>query len=563
MATERRTPRQEKTDSGIYLGKVVNYLDTRFMGGLEVELLKRKSASNTSQRIQCKYASPFYGVTPYSGLSNSNDYANTQKSYGMWMVPPDIGTLVLVFMPEGDSANAFWMGCIPEPGMNFMTPGYASTEYSDGGLFPVGEYNKRTETAAQSDSTRYIKPVNPEAKRRLLNAGLDKDWARGTNTSSPRREVPSNVFGISTPGPVDKAGPKHRVGSPGLEINAPYNRLGGSSFVMDDGDMNLLRKRLAKDDKPEYVQPESGDRSGDPTIPANELIRIQTRSGHQILLHNSEDLIYISHGSGKSWIEMTANGKIDIYSEDSISIRSDNDLNLSAGRSVNIEAETGNINLHAKKDIRMQADENYVLRASQNGTLVFGGKVSVDVSGNYNERVGGRYDQLIEQQSAIKVNGFFDLTSEADTNITSLAGVNIKSDDSTRLTVGRRLDMSATAAVNIKSSGTSRISAASPLDLKSGIAVSLDAPRLNQNEGAAQDANPADATVAQQPQEPEENEDWALVPRRVPTFEPYAEHEHLDPQSFLPGKTEAIPIEEREEPTGEMPTIPDTFKRAT
>lgn len=542
MATEKRTPRQEKTDSGIYLGKVVNYLDTRYMGGLEVELLKRKTAANTSQRVQCKYASPFYGVTPYSGAGNGSDYANTQKSYGMWMVPPDIGTIVLVFMPEGDFANAFWMGCVPEPGMNFMIPGYASTSYSDGGLFPVGEYNKKTEKAAQPDATKYIKPVNKRAMNRLLDAGLDLDWARGTNTSSARREIPSNVFGISTPGPADKAGRKHKVGSPGLEINAPYNRLGGSSFVMDDGDMNLLRKKLAKDDKPEYAQPESGDRSGDPTIPANELIRIQTRTGHQILLHNSEDLIYISHGSGKSWIEMTANGKIDIYSEDSISVRSDNDLNLSAGRSVNIEAETGNINFHAKKDIRLEVGENYVLRAGNNGTLTFGGDVTQNVSKSYNEKVSGGYNQIVEGQSAINVFQSFDLTSG----------------EATVLTSGQNIDISSANTLNIKTSSAANISASGSLNLKSNEMANLDSPKTNINEGAAAAANPR---TAYRPEEPQENKDWALVPRRVPTFEPYAEHEHIDPKKFKPDETEAIPIEERQDSTNRLPPVPDTFKK--
>jgi uncharacterized protein (DUF2345 family) len=531
MATERRTPRENKPDSGIYLGKVVNYLDTRFMGGLEVELLKRKGAANTTQRVQCKYASPFYGVTPYTGAGRSNTYASTQKSYGMWMVPPDIGTLVLVFMPEGDYANAFWMGCVPEPGMNFMIPGYASTEYSDGGLFPVGEYNKQTETAAQPDATKYTKPVNPDAKTRLTNAGLDKDWARGTNTSSARREIPSSVFGISTPGPVDKQGPTHRVGSPGLEINAPYNRLGGSSFVMDDGDMNLLRKKPAKDKAPEYAQPESGDKSGDPKIPANELIRIQTRTGHQILLHNSEDLIYISHGSGKSWIEMTANGKIDIYSEDSISVRSDNDLNFSAGRSVNIEAEDGNINLYANKDIRMQSNENYVLRATGNGTIDIGGNNSINVGGNNNETITGRFDQTVSGTMVVKSEGFIELTSGADTNITALGSIGIN--------------------------GANQIRTSAPtVDLVGSSTINLDAPRLNQNGGAGQTA-----PLANEPQQPEENEDWALVPQRVPTFEPYKAHEHLDPESFKPDQTKAIKIEDREDPSLELPPVPDTFKK--
>ena len=49
-----------------------------------------------------------------------------------------------------------------------------------------------------------------------------------------------------------------------------------------------------------------------------------------------EDLIYIAHGSGDSWIEMTANGKIDVYAKDSVSIHTENDFNFKAGRDIAI-----------------------------------------------------------------------------------------------------------------------------------------------------------------------------------------------------------------------------------
>ena len=127
MATEKRTPRQHNVNPGIYLGKVISHLDTQFMGGLEVELLKRKGAANTSGTvIQCRYASPFYGQLSYEGMQKSNSFSSTQQSYGFWAVPPDAGTLVIVVMPEGDYSQAFWIGCVPDTGMNFMTPGHAS-----------------------------------------------------------------------------------------------------------------------------------------------------------------------------------------------------------------------------------------------------------------------------------------------------------------------------------------------------------------------------------------------------------------------------------------------------
>ena len=107
----------------------------------------------------------------------------------------------------------------------------------------------------------------------------------------------------------------------------------------------------------DYANFEKGDRSGDKKIPANEMIKLQTRTGHQIILHNSEDLIYISHGSGNSWIELTADGKIDIYAKDSISVHSDNDINFDAGRDINFTAKE-DINIVADKDIKMHSLEN-------------------------------------------------------------------------------------------------------------------------------------------------------------------------------------------------------------
>ncbi|MFM6199336.1 MAG: hypothetical protein ACKPE1_09375, partial [Dolichospermum sp.] len=60
---------------------------------------------------------------------------------------------------------------------------------------------------------------------------------------------------------------------------------------------------------------DDGDKDGQ-----NELVRIRTRTGHQILLHNSADLIYIANAKGTAWVELTSNGKIDIFAQDSVSI---------------------------------------------------------------------------------------------------------------------------------------------------------------------------------------------------------------------------------------------------
>ena len=222
-----------KRDIGPYEAVVVNHLDTRYMGGLEVELIRYTGSGGSPEAggelVQVRYLSPFYGVTPAVGLTPNDGYQNTQKSYGMWAVPPDIGTRVLVIFAEGNPNFGYWIGCIPDDYMNFMIPdGRPSTvnttaltpENIKGSKLPVGEYNKAYETGELLDPTLFNKPYNKDFTETLETQGLIYDEARGTTTTSARREIPSMVFGISTPGPKDK-----RDGSPKVTIGAAEDKI--------------------------------------------------------------------------------------------------------------------------------------------------------------------------------------------------------------------------------------------------------------------------------------------------------------------------------------------------
>ena len=326
--TYSRTKDRHSTakDIGPYEAIVVSHLDPLYMGTLEVELIKQTESGGTPQRtgqlITVRYLSPFYGVTPANGLTPNDGFQYTQKSYGMWMIPPDVGTRVLVIFAEGNTAYGYWIGCIPEIGMNFMVPGAGQAAASvttaetpenlKGVKLPVGEYNKLKETGAKVDPTLFEKPYNKDFTEVLEVQGTLLDEARGTTTSSARREAPSMVFGISTPGPLDKRNksPTAKYGADKESADMPYNRLGGTSFVMDDGDDKFIRATHAADGPPIYINREGGETGGDETIPQNEHVRIRTRTGHQILMHNSEDLIYIANSRGTAWIELSSDGKL-------------------------------------------------------------------------------------------------------------------------------------------------------------------------------------------------------------------------------------------------------------
>ena len=356
---------------GPFLARIVSHLDTTYMGGLEVEILYLTEEGNNTeaagQTTQVKYLPGFYGVTPFNGTTANEGFSNSQQSYGMWAVPPDIGNLVLVIFVEGNHDNGYWIGCVPDEYMNFQIPGRAGTTFNSEDKtkrLPVGEYNKKLPKHKGQDTTKFIKPCDMDACAVLKTSGLIEDHIRGLSSSTVRRELPSMVFGMSTPGPYDrrKGAPKTGYGNAGSKTQIATSRLGGSSFVMDVGDASYLRKGHAGTTASDYASVEEQEKTGDPTIPQNELIRLKTRTGHQILLHNSEDLIYIGNAKGTTWIELTSNGKIDIYAKDSVSVHTENDYNVTADRDINFTAAR-DINFTAGIDIRQNAGKDFDIKA--------------------------------------------------------------------------------------------------------------------------------------------------------------------------------------------------------
>ena len=263
---------------GPYIARVIEHLDSLYLGGLRVELLKTAEAGNigetVGQTVEVYYASPFYGVTnSQNGPRKNDDYASTQKSYGFWAIPPDPGSLVLVTFVEGSRDFGYWFACIPEKGMTFMLPGgQPATEQLSGDIptnlkgkkLPAGEYNKAITKPQTNNIIKYKKPINSEFVDALIEQGLVEDEIRGTTTSSAQRETPSAVVGFSSPGPLDKRGgkPTAPVGLKESKANIPVSRLGSSSIVIDDGDDKLIRKGNPRETGYAYVNKEASESGG-------------------------------------------------------------------------------------------------------------------------------------------------------------------------------------------------------------------------------------------------------------------------------------------------------------
>ena len=55
-------------------------------------------------------------------------------------------------------------------------------------------------------------------------------------------------------------------------------------------------------------------------------------------MDDTTSTVYVTNTNGTAWVELTANGKIELWGADSISMRSEKDFNIRADRDINIES---------------------------------------------------------------------------------------------------------------------------------------------------------------------------------------------------------------------------------
>jgi uncharacterized protein (DUF2345 family) len=366
---------------------------------------------------------------------------------------------------------------------------------------------------------------------RFLEQGLLEDDVRGTTTASSRRNVPSQVFGISTPGPLDYAGKRNYTGasdSP-TELPVPISRLGGTQFVMDDGDQRYNRATNASEGGPEYLEAPEGESR----IPKDELLRFRTRTGHQILMHNSEDLIYIGNARGTTWIELTSDGKIDIFAEDSISIHTKQDFNF-----------------YADRDINMEAGRNFNLKVAERHQTEVGIDMNLLVDGNNNIVVVGNRDTTIEGNETNSFVGNFNTDIGGSTLITTAGDYDNNTVGAIKIMAGGDTDINVVGAMKMTSAGDASLGGANIT--MTGGAINLNGPEAP----AAAEAAVATPAVPPEPLSTFEKvivdpaqADWVgdrydpgdtvtSIMTRIPMHEPWPEHENLDPLSYKPDLTD-------------------------
>jgi hypothetical protein len=405
LSHDLKTLGHVKTYDGIYEAVVVHSKDIQKNGRLTVRLIGTNIKitdlpdsyvkSEAHLNLTVRWSSPFAGATniantiksgtatlPGSSATTDPDktFDGTQRSYGMWMIPPDVGNKVLVMFIGGDLAKGVVVGCLYQHLMNHMVPGIARARTftsvdSELKETPVAEYNKASDTASDVDYTKSrssdgITPpdnikraVHTPHYNGLKEQGLDEDTTRGLSSSSARRESPSKVFGVLTPD--------------------------SNQFVMDDGDQ--------------------------------QLIRLRTKSGAQILLDETNGNVYIINKKGSGYVEIDNNGKIDVWANDSISVRSHKDINIRADRDINFESG---------RDINIRTTQTTATGQPSDTTGILPG-----VNGAFNLDIAGALNIKTVDETTITSGKEFHLQStstlltatEGDTSILTSKGNHVES----------------------------------------------------------------------------------------------------------------------------------------
>lgn len=335
--------------------------------------------------------------------SEYGQYVGNPSSYGQWNAPPDIGTKVICIFVNGDLNYGFYIGAVPDPDELQMVPAIGSSDNiianegeaaSYGGATTLPVTNINTNNKGVADSPDYLtaaKPIHSYAASIMQQQGILRDRIRGPIGSSASREATSRVgWGVSTPGRPIYEGGYTDGGSNSLASKINEKQKAASGDNTDYNDFNTSMRVVARRGGHSLVM-DDGD-----IIGRDQLIRLRTALGHQILMSDDGQVLMILHSNGQSYIELGKEGTVDIFGTNSINLRTQGDLNLHAdnmvnihaGKDVNINAQE-NIHVNSLKKYTQRVGEAYELHGLQNLLFKSDQNIGMESAGKWSGKAGG------------------------------------------------------------------------------------------------------------------------------------------------------------------------------
>ena len=342
-----------REERGIVKGVVKANVHGAHMGVIKVWIPTFSTdPTEKAQWRTVRYCTPFYSRVDSQGPNN--DYMSTKVTSGIVTPPPDLGTEVLCFFPEGRNAEGYYFACVPDTFMLQTVP--EATRKPDGE--PGGEFNDNPNGERSGKKVTNFKkeprPTDFYTQAYLRQQGLLDDAVRGVNNSGYMRESPSELIGISSKG--------RRITEQGADFLTTYNAQVKNPDTADKKVVDGLLGPYARR-KGHSITLDDGDIDGN-----SNQIRFRTSTGHQIMLNDSEGVIYVGNSTGSCWIELSNNGTMDVYAQDSINFRSTN---------INFHADQ-NIKFHSKGYTQIVSEQQLALEGKAELTAFSEGEIGIN-----------------------------------------------------------------------------------------------------------------------------------------------------------------------------------------
>lgn len=319
----------------IFEGQVVSNDDPDQMGRVKVWIQALDGeVFEVDQLPWAEYASMLSGFTVEMPGGTDNTKNHSHAAYGMWAIPK-MGATVYVFCLGGDPSRRVYFASSWRLHRNRSMP---AGRNADG-------FGKPGPWGDAGDGNGTLIPIEPafsNLRDQFQNKVTDSEAiTRGTY----ERMAAQPLF--------DKDGKEGYSKTP----LAGENYLDPQTYCF----VTPGRHALIFQDDPKYAR-----------------VRVKTAEGHQIILDDVNERIYVSTAKGKSWIEMDLDGHVHIFGNSNVSVRSGKDINFTADGNINLEAGKG-FNLKARGgDIRMATAKQLHVHAVGAAFIAACGNINID-----------------------------------------------------------------------------------------------------------------------------------------------------------------------------------------
>jgi hypothetical protein len=396
------TNQHSKMDSTT-LGIVVDTNDPQQMG--RVRAMCQRWGDTVDHDVNsipwAVYVSPFGGQTLVGSRGPGIQESQGGIAYGMWAIPK-IGAQVIVMCIDSDPNQRAYFGCVYDqhtphtlPHGRFM---YDDHPALDATTLPAGPYTSQENP---------IEPLNTNLKQAFGNKSAPNyEWqnraADYTASALDIQNLSSTASSVADDKNITKDGWESQQGYAHSRIDPD----GTSSYTDKNYDSQVYS----------FTSPGFHSFSMDDRM-ENCRVRIRTTSGHQIIMDDTNERIYIATAKGENWIEMDQGGNIDIFASNKVNIRSKEAINMTSDDTIRMHAAkgihmysgaevciqaVGDINVKTTTNIRAHAGSSLYLQSDAEINVLGGSNLNLNSGSDVSVLAGGN---IIETGAAIHFNG--------------------------------------------------------------------------------------------------------------------------------------------------------------